>query len=62
VKQLEAKRTKPPQLRLDEYEFISLLKNCRQNIPARILMISCPSQKRLPKQVAPWENQSELWP
>jgi glutamate dehydrogenase (NAD(P)+) len=33
-----------------------------EHIPARILMISCPSQKRIPKQVATWENQSELWP
>src|SRR5437867_7103715 len=36
---------KHPQLRLDEQGFISLLRNCRQSKPARILMISRPSQR-----------------
>ncbi len=39
------KQSEAPELRLDEQGFISLLRNRRQSIPARILMISCPSQR-----------------
>src|SRR5437899_10438198 len=41
----EVKQSEAPELRLDEQGFVSLLRNRRQSIPARILMISCPSQR-----------------